>query len=241
MVVRKYKSQQAQIRQIMNELTFNKSENLYNMILNGLIALVIAQQSGKVTNKSSGKTLFIGKWLKKAKKQKRYAKNLSSDIEKFLHLYATEGRTSCLSETFYQLYGEFQIVKNTPREFSLSPKQRFDNAMSYLADRDWYISLPLAECEKAVNPYRPFHEKEIYTTKWYWQGAFDEQQQLTRPLSLFVYSEPQAVIDCLFHNGFIIVKGMFTEDEDSNCYYQFILFPENNCTGLAAIPTMYLE
>ena len=80
----------------MNELTFNKSEDLYNMILNSLIALVVAQQSGKVSDKSSGKTLFIGKWLKRAKKQKRYSKSIAGDIEKFLYLYAKEGTASGL-------------------------------------------------------------------------------------------------------------------------------------------------
>lgn len=45
----------------MQDLTLSKSENLYNMILNSLIALAVAQESGKVGSKLSGKTLFIGK------------------------------------------------------------------------------------------------------------------------------------------------------------------------------------
>lgn len=226
----------------MQNLTLSKSENLYNMILNSLIALAIAQQSGKVGNRSSGKTLFIGKWLKRAKKQKRYSKNVTSDIDKILHLYASEGIGSGLAEVLYQLYGEYQMVKNTPREFSLSPKKRFDAAMSCLANSGWYISLPLKDSQMTEYRYRPSHEKEIYTTQWYWKGAFDEQQRLTKCVSLFVFSTaPQIFIDCLFDNGFILVKGMFSKDEEGNCYYQFILFPDNKCTGEAAIPTIYLE
>lgn len=239
--VRQYESQQVQITQTMKNLTFNKSECLYNMILNCLIALAVAQKSGKVSNKSSGKTLFIGKWLKKAKKQKRYSKRIASDIEKFLYIYETEGMASGLSEAFYQLYGEFQIIKNTPIQFSSSPKQRLNDAMRLLANTGWYVSLPLKETQMEVKPYRPIHSKEIYTTKWYWQDAFNEKQQLTKPLSLFVYSDPQAFIDCLFQNGFILTKGMKSADKEGNYYYQFILIPENNSTGVVAIPTIYQE
>ena len=101
----------------MNEVTFSKSTDLYNMILGGLIALTSDQEVGKVSYHPVSETLFLGKWLKRIKKQRRYPRSVSCEIDNFLYLYIQEGRNADLAVLFHQIYKEFQIVNDTKKQF----------------------------------------------------------------------------------------------------------------------------
>ena len=223
----------------MKELQFNKSADLYNLILGGLIALTSEQQIGKVSYRSVSENIFLGKWLKKAKKQKRYPRSISIDIDSMLNLYATKNISGDLAALFYHVFSEFQLFKNMSKIFELKPKERFDKAMNELTKDDWHISLPIKHDRQTGKPYRPKNDKEIFTTSWYWDDAFDAQQELTKQVSIFVVSPPQDVIDCLYHHGFIVVKGLSSTDEQGKCFYQYKIFPQNKYYGEAAIPTKY--
>ena len=222
----------------MKGLQFNKSADLYNMILGGLIALTSEQHIGKVTSRSASENIFLGKWLKRAKKQKRYPRSISTEIDNLIELYTIEGRSADLAALFYQIFSEFKMLKNMSQNFELSPKTRFDSAMSELAKDGWHISLPITHGQKTDEPYRPKNDKEIYTTKWHWDGAFNAKEELTKLVSIFVVSTPQCVVDCLYQHGFILIRGL-TSIDDGKCYYQFKIFPNNKCLGDAAIPTKY--
>jgi len=223
----------------MKELQFNKSTDLYNLILGGLIALTSEQQIGKVTYHTGSENIFLGKWLKRAKKQKRYPRSLSIDIDRLLELYATRNISGDLAALFYHVFSEFQLLKSMSKDFESKPKKRFDKAMNELIKDNWHTSLPIMHDRQTGKPYRPNNEKEIFTTKWYWDNAFDAQQELTKQVSIFVVSPPQDVIDCLYHHGFILVKGLTSVDEHGRCFYQYKIFPENKYFGEAAIPTKY--
>jgi len=224
----------------MSNITFNKSDELYNLILGALIALLSEQHIGKVARKVASENIFLGKWLKRAKKQKRYPKALSKDIDSLLYLYATEGRSGSLPSLFKQMYCEFQLLRNIKINVNETEMQRFYNTMTLLEQDGWFLSLPITAELDAKTPYRPSHEKEIFTTPWYICDAFDKHGNLTKPFSIFTVSPPQQVIDSLYHNGFILVKGLSSADELGNAYQQFTLFPQNKCCGDAAIPSEYL-
>jgi len=225
----------------MNDITFSSSSDLYNMILGGLISLTSAQDVGKVNYHPVSETIFLAKWLKRIKKQKRYPKTVAKEIDGFLELYTSEGRSAGLAALFHKMYTEFQLVNDTKKQYPQSAKTRFELAMNTLQENGWHTSLPINHDPITDKPYRPQHKREVFTTKWYWKNAFDEQGHLTKSLSIFVVSQPQQVIDDLHLHGFILVKGASSKDEEGNSYVQFILFPDNNCTGEAAIPTKFLS
>jgi len=77
--------------------------DLINMILGGLIALKSEQQVGGVSCSSGSETLFLGKWLKRAKKQRHYPKSISEEIDNFLILYTKKGRNADLTSSFFQI------------------------------------------------------------------------------------------------------------------------------------------
>lgn len=223
----------------MSKLTFNRSADLYNMVLGGLIALSSDQNVGKLARKVASENVFLGKWLKRVKKQRCYPKGLSGDIDNLLHIYFIEGRSGNLALLFKQIFYEYQLLKNIPQQFAQTDKNRFDNAMSCLAKESWFISLPIKQSHDSDNPYRPTRKKEIFTTTWYWDGAFNEQHKLTKSFSIFVISSPQEIIDCLYEHGFILVKGLSSHDNDGNCYYQYQIMPDNNYCGDLAIPSKF--
>ncbi|PCI52887.1 MAG: hypothetical protein COB45_11455 [Gammaproteobacteria bacterium] len=219
--------------------TFNKSADLYNMILGGLIALSSEQQVGKLTSKPASENVFLGKWLKRAKKQRCYPKSVSDDINNLLKLYFLEGRTGNLASLFRSIFRECQFIKGISQQFTQPDKQRFDSAMNNLAKNDWFITLPIKHCKEADAPYKPRKTKEIFTTKWYWDGTFNEQNKLIKSFSIFVVSFPQEVIDCLYEHGFALVMGLTSHDNEGNDYYQYQIFPNNNYYGDVAIPSKF--
>ena len=223
----------------MNKLTFSKSADLYNMILGGLIALLSEQQVGKLASKAASENIFLGKWLKRVRKQRCYPKSVADDIDNLLHLYSTEGQTGNLASRFRTIFCEFQLGKRMSEQFYQTEKERFDNAMRHLTKDDWFISLPIKHCKDADAPYRPTRKKEIFTSKWYWSGVFNEQNKLTKSFSIFVVSAPQQVIDCLYEHGFVLARGLSSNDSEGNSYYQYQIFPNNNCYGELAIPSKH--
>jgi len=220
----------------MNKLEINHRIDLYNMMLGGLIALEFHKSREKSVVNG---TLFLGGWLKRVKKQKCYPKSASQHINYFLNLYKVKGRYSNLVNTFNCIRNELSYLYNMPLNKGASDNTRLDLAMKKLFDDGWSINLPIANDPTMNDPYRPRYKKEVFTTQWYWKNAFNDQQTLTKEISVFVISDPQPVIDSLYSNGFIITKGLSTEDEFGNKYYQFILYPNNAYLGEVAFASHY--
>jgi hypothetical protein len=221
----------------------SKEENIYqadliNMILGGLIALKSEQQVGAVNRSPGSETIFLGKWLKRAKKQRHYPKGISEDIDNFLTLYTKKGRNADLTSSFYQIYNEYQTIKINDEDFKDAPKQRFDSAMEVLKGKSWSISLPVASEDTTDGSYQSTKEKELFVMKEDWDGAFDDQNELVKTLNISVVSAPQEAIDALYLHGFILAKDTSRKHvKGSN--YQYKLFPDNKYQGSAAIPSKY--
>ena len=211
------------------------------MILGGLIALTFNQVNGKVNYHSVSETIFLAKWLRRIQKQKLYPRTVAKEIDSFLNLYTLKGRSANLATSFHQIYKEFQLVNYIKKQYNESAKTRFELAMKELNKGGWHTSLPITHNPRTDKPYRPQNKREIFTTKWYWKNTFDAQGNLTKSFSIFIVSQPQQVIDCLYLHGFILVKGLSSKDDEGNNYFQFILFPDNKCNGEVAIPTKFLN
>lgn len=220
----------------MNKVKLQQIRELYNLVLGGLIAL---ESEKKESASCINETIFLGKWLKRVKKQKIFPKSLSAEIDYFLELYNSKRMSSGLSSTFYQIKRELKLQINAFLAPNLSDKSNFESAIKVLSENGWSVSLPIANDPKTNEPYRPKSRKEIFTTKWYWKNAFDTNQKLAKELSIFVVSDPQKVIDCLYDFGFILTKGLFSSDNEGNDYHQFIMFPDNNYKGTIAFPYQY--
>jgi hypothetical protein len=82
--------------------------DLHNMVLGGLIALRSEQEVGNVNRSLGSETIFLGKWLKRIKKQKCYPKSIANEIDNLLVLYAKKGRSAGLSLAFEKLHNDFQ-------------------------------------------------------------------------------------------------------------------------------------
>lgn len=223
----------------------NKEENIYqadliNMILGGLIALKSEQQIGTVSRSPGSETLFLGKWLKRAKKQRHYPKSVSENIDNFLALYTTKGRNADLTSSFYQIYNEYRTLKINTDDFKNSAKQRFNTATDVLKEKNWSISLPLSHDETLDGPYQSDKEKELFVIKTDWDDVFNDQGELIKPLTLSVVSTPQEAIDSLYSQGFILAKDASTTNIKGS-YHHYKLFPENKYNGAIAIPSQYKD
>lgn len=222
----------------MNKQESDLSFQLYNFILNALIALELEANEKSFVSSSSKKSLFLGAWLKKAKKQRRYPKSLAQEVENLINIYLLKGQRAKLSELLSEMIYEYRLLLNIKVNSELTAKFRFDSAMQALSIQGWKISLPITQDIDEQIPYRSSHSKEIFTSKRYWEGAFDKEHALCKEISIFVVSSPQLVIDYLYDYGFILIKGIKGCDHQGKFYYQYTIFPNNKCTGKPAIPTI---
>ena len=218
---------------IEQEETF--SADLYNMILGGLIALKSEQSVGSVSYSPGSESIFLGKWLKLAKKQRRFPKTIATEIDNFLIGYAKKGRNANLSNTFSKICTEYQICKIRLQEFDKSPKHRFNAAMEILTNQEWVVSLPVDHDFEAKGVYKPAASKELFMTKWDWLEMFDEDDNIGKPVSLFVAACPQEVIDCLYDYGFILVTI------DKGIHHHFKIYANNIYKGEVNIPSKFKD
>ena len=123
----------------MNEHELDSSFELYNFILNALIALELEKNDQSLQSSSSRKTLFLGSWLKKAKKQRRYPKSLALEVENLINIYILKGRNANLSELLNEMIYEYKLVTGVLIKSKLPAKVRFDSAMTALAKEGWHF------------------------------------------------------------------------------------------------------
>ncbi len=211
--------------------------DLYNLILVGLIALKSEQNAGAVGYSSSSESVFLGKWLKLAKKQRRFPKSISNEIDNFLITYAKKGISANLGKTFSQINTEYQICNIKLQSFKNSPKKRFDAAIEMLVSQEWTVHLPVKHDFDNDGAYKPTKTKEIFMTEWDWSAMFDQDDSISTAVSLFVASDPQQVIDCLYAHGFILI----TIDQDKGTHTHFKIFPDNDYKGQVAVPTQFVD
>lgn len=228
----------------INGLLMNKEENIYqtdliNMVLGGLIALKSEQQIGSVSYSPGSETIFLGKWLKIVKKQRRYPKSVSENINNFLMLYTAKGRSADLSASFAQIYNEYRTAKINSSDFKGSAKERFTKAIDILKEKSWSISLPLNE-DSVDSANESTKDKELFVMKQNWDDIFDEQGELNRALNFCVTSTAQEAIDALYLQGFLLVKDS-TQKSSKNNYLHYNIFPQNSYTGTVVIPSQYKD
>ena len=212
------------------------SVDLYSMILSGLIALHIAQKEGLISFSSGAESIFLGKWLKIAKKQRLFPKSISSEIDNLLLTYAKKGRSANLGHTFSQISTEYQVCKVKLEAFETSPKERFMEAMEMLTSQEWFASLPVDHDFDSHGPYKPTNVKEVFMKESDWLSMFDTDGNISTTVSLFVASDPQQVIDCLHAHGFILI----TVAQDKDIHHHYKIFPGNQYKGEVAIPTKFM-
>ena len=212
-------------------------EDFYNMILGGLIALRSEQKVGLLSYSSSSESLFLGKWLKLGKKQRRFPKTIATEIDSLLLRYSKNGRSANLGHVFSEIWSESQICKVRLQVFDQTPQKRFNEAMKSLADSNWLVSLPVKHDFESYGAYKPTGPKELFITEWDWLDMFDPDENIKKPVSLFVASCPQQVIDCLYTYGFILV----TIAQDNEIHHHFKLYPNNCYKGKVAIPSKFMD
>ena len=221
----------------MTEIEDTFAVDLFNLILIGLIALKSEQNVGAVGYTSSSESIFLGKWLKLAKKQRRFPKSISTEIDNFLITHVKKGRSANLGKTFSQICTEYQICKIKLQSFENTPKNRFEAAVEMLVSQDWTVNLPVKHDFDNDGAYKPTKTKEIFMTEWDWSAMFDQDDSISVPVSIFVASDPQQVIDCLYAHGIILI----TIDQDKGTHTHFKIFPDNNYKGQVAVPTQFVD
>jgi len=220
----------------MSVLEDTFTEDLYSMVLGGLLALQYEQMSNYASIPSGNKTIFLGVWLKRVKKQRLYKRSIAREIDGFIALYTKKGRDANLADSFNEIYHEFKLCKLRLKEFDKSEKNRFYSSIDLLKKQSWVVTLPLIHNYTSDGPYQPKTEKEVFVTEFDWKDVFSIEGFLTKPLSLYVVSAPQSLIDTFYSLGFIVVKVKSKKETLVN-YHQLKVFPNNDYSGIAAIPS----
>jgi hypothetical protein len=210
--------------------------DLFGMVLSGLIALRLEQLSGNVSMTSGNETIFLGKWLKRVQKQRLFPRTIAGEINDFIALYTKKGRAADIASSFNEIYYEFKVCKLRLKDFDSSDKNRFEAAVDILRKQSWIVTLPLIHDYVVDGPYHPNNEKEMFVTEIDWQGIFTKDGYLTKPLSLYIASNPQNITDAFYSLGFILARVKSNTGTKVD-YHQFKIFPNNDYNGPAAIPS----
>lgn len=201
----------------------------------GLLALELDINAGSVGSGSTSKAIFLGKWLKLAKKQRRFNRSVNTDIDLLLECYSKKGRDAKLAEKFQQVYDETRIARTRFNEHSRSESERFMACATILSKHGWLCSIPLSHDICKLGPYKPVQEKELFISLFDFADKFDENGMLLDEISFFVVSEPTQVINVFWQHGFVLVLVAKSKDPTQH-YYHYRIFSKNIYDGAIEIP-----
>jgi hypothetical protein len=201
----------------------------------GLIALQLDINAGSTGAASTSKSIFLGKWLKLAKKQRRFSRSVSTDIDLLLEYYSQKGRNAKLAEKFQQVYDETRIARTRFNEHYRPENERFMACATILSKQGWLCSIPLLHDICKLGPYTPAQEKELFISSFDFADKFDENGMLFDEISFFVVSEPTQVVNVFWQHGFVLALVAKSKDPKQH-YYHYRIFSKNIYDGAIEIP-----
>lgn len=222
----------------IDEAEVFKSE-IHHLLTCGLLAVEIARTEGVIGGSETASTIFLGKWLKLAVKQKRFSRDLSNLIQRFLDTYLKNGPHAKLKTHFFNLYIEYRIKHDISVDSSFSEIERWNKCLNKIKHSECTVNAPLDYDPQILGVYTPTNNLELFILKKDFELSFKGHATFSAAVNFYVVGEPQFIIDSLFECGFIIEVIRSNRNSNIN-YHHFRVHSNNNCSGNYAVPTPYL-
>ncbi len=209
---------------------------IHSFIVVALIAVESARVDGKIGDREFSASRFLGTWLKKALKQKRFHRDLADLIKRFIDSGAPHQR---LRADFYTIHNEYRAVRLKTVVFDKPEITRLNTALDSLKALGVNVQNKLDYSPEKDGPYQHKTDNELFILKSDYELSV-RLEDLIQPLNIYIVGDRQSTIDALYDNGFIAEIARESKINTSD-YSHFRIYPKNNdINGSIAIPTTLL-
>lgn len=201
-------------------------EHLYQLSVNALDSLNVAQSNGKVPKNPLSESHFFSVWVSKSLKEKSFDVSMVSLLKQWQQRARTQGAGANLKSEFESIKQTYEGLDNT--EHVVTHKQ-ITALMETLTTLDWQINIE-SHISKKHSVKKEKHSSLVMTNN-HLNDSFDSVGILNAPISLFIRGENKAFIDSAYQQGMLVFK--VTDYKSIVKFHgEFIIAPNNNFTDM---------
>ena len=210
-------------------------------ISSGLLALYSSEVYEKSNKALKASNLFLGNWLIRALKQKRYQRELADNITLMIELHKTKRGRSNLVGIFELHHQENKTTDICLTKYDTTALSRIQLTSTELKLGGWEVSIPLDYDPVENGPYQPLEEKEAFTLRMDWNNSIDGNGGIKKALRIYSTERLQEIVDAFFENGFYVFVSNKTQSDDRTeipkWYYCLDIYPHDEPKNGIEIPT----
>lgn len=201
------------------------SQALYSLLTEGLNELAASQSAGKTPHNPVSENHFFSAWITRAIKQHRFDRVVLPTLRHWQQQARTQGNNAGLKSQFAQLAAVYGQVVDQQGQFVAIHKQQLTAVTEQLTDLGWQVTRDLLVTAKMSLKTHGQHSLVICPEQA--KGAFDDNNHLIRPLSLYVRGDMAQVISTALSHKLLLFK--VTEYKSKVKYHgEYRIYPANN-------------
>lgn len=201
-------------------------EHLYQLSIDALESLEIAQSNNKVAKNPLSENHFFSVWVSKALKEKLCDVTMMPLLKQWQQRARTQGAGAHLKSEFELIKQTYQGLNNTDHVIT---KAQIERVIESLTTLDWQINIE-SHISKKHSVKKEKHSS-LVIAHYSLNDAFNAEGVLLSPISFFVRGDSKGFVDSAYKQALLVFK--VTDYKSIVKFHgEFIIAPNNNFTNI---------
>jgi len=197
-------------------------EHLYQLSIDALESLNIAQANGKVPNNPLSESHFFSVWVSKSLKEKLFDVSMMPLLKQWQQRARTQGAGANLKNEFESIKRTYQGLDTTDH---LITKVQVESLIEALTILDWQINIE-SHIGKKHSVRKEKHSSLVVDNNSL-NAKFNSEGILSSPISLFIRGDNRAFIENAYKLGILVYK--VTDYKSIVKFHgEFVIAPNNS-------------
>lgn len=195
--------------------------------------LAAAIAAKKVADAPHAREAFLGRWVAQAVKQQRFHHSVKADLQRWTQRARSAGTQAGLGAEFAQIqtvYAEWFPVGEPAKPVHKSQLQQW---IDCAVEAGWCVHTQDTIDRKVKIISGGQHSMAVCPDAM--QSAFDDEQRLVSPLSVYVRGPEQAVV-AWAHQAWIATTRVTAYKSIVKYHAEYRIWPNNQADGLMVMP-----
>ena len=208
---------------------------IFRVVGTAIDELSQSQLAGKTPNNPLSETHFFSAWVTKSIKQHRFDRCVLAPLKNWQRQARTLGVNAQLKQQFIDIARTYAAIFDENADNTSQPltREHIDSIVQQLATEDWLVTLDVVIARKFSLKSSGVSSLVICPNQM--AQVFDQNGQLTKPLSLYARGDGQALID-LCHRQHVLLYKVTDYKSKVKYHGEYIIYPANNGVDLPCIP-----
>ncbi|WP_354625786.1 DUF2913 family protein [Psychromonas sp. MME2] len=214
------------------------SQEIYTLVNSALTDLAASQATGKTPKNALSEAHYFAAWITTAIKNKRFDSILLETLKDWQKQVRSLNKNARLKEQFIHLQHCYKQILDEQNQVKNIDKSQLIQLFSALESKDWLVTTDLVVGDR-LNRHSGGKNSLIVCVQQL-NDCFDEQQILTKPLSLYLRGEQQCAIDLAFTENIFLYKKRAAKS-NVKFHNEYLICAKNDGDSLPELPSNILQ